>query len=322
MNVYVFLVRLPLFLIGLFFVTVWYWFIWLPFTFLFGLLWTAWGIVLFVTTINMRYFNIIDSPWYNLGELPKDYGDVVNRMYRWNTEYFGSRARSGLWIVIILIVLAGLGIAGIARLNYLNHPHITPNTNAPNAYPSYLPGKGTLALYDPLIDNSEGNDWYDNGYCSFTYGNYQASETTAQMFQTCTARNTNFTDFAYEVQMEIINGYGGGIIFRADNTSSQFYYWRISMNGTYSLLRYVDSEGTHAKTLKTGSISAFHIGLNQQNLIAVVAKGNKINLYINKHFLISVKDATYSSGQIGMTAESTAGDLTEVLYSNATVWNL
>ena len=62
-------------------------------------------------------------------------------------------------------------------------------------------------------------------------------------------------------------------------------------------------------------------GLNQSNLIAAVASGSTIDLYVNLHHIDSVSDSTYTSGQIGVVAFST-GDPTEVAFNNAKVWGL
>jgi hypothetical protein len=44
-------------------------------------------------------------------------------------------------------------------------------------------------------------------------------------------------------------------------------------------------------------------------------------VYVNKQYLASVTDSTYSMGQIGVTAEDLTNS-TEVVFSNAKVWKL
>jgi len=55
------------------------------------------------------------------------------------------------------------------------------------------------------------------------------------------------------------------------------------------------------------------------NLIAVVAKGNSITLYVNGQNIGSVSDSTYSQGEIGVAADDVSNP-TEVVFSNAKVW--
>ena len=66
---------------------------------------------------------------------------------------------------------------------------------------------------------------------------------------------------------------------------------------------------------------AFNTGLGQQNLIAVVANGSTITLYVNNQQVTSVDDSTYSQGQIGVVADD-EGNPTEVEFRDAKVWTL
>ncbi len=123
--------------------------------------------------------------------------------------------------------------------------------------------------------------------------------------------------------MMVAKGDAGGLIFRA-NTSGQnpaFYYFRLNQDGTYNFFLYVDSSGTNARTLAHGNATGFNTGLNQTNLISVVAKGSALSLYVNKQLLTSVTDSSFTSGQIGLAADYMNGP-TEVVYTNAKVWQL
>ncbi len=70
-----------------------------------------------------------------------------------------------------------------------------------------------------------------------------------------------------------------------------------------------------------GSSPAIKQGLNQTNLIAVVAQGTNIALYINHQLLGNVTDSTYSHGPVGLFAVVYTQP-TEVAFSNAKVWTL
>src|SRR5213082_609665 len=73
---------------------------------------------------------------------------------------------------------------------------------------------------------------------------------------------------------------GCGIMFRANPALGSFYDFLIGQDGSYALYRY-DSDGSPAKTLSKLSSSAIHTGLNQVNVIAVVASGGTLHLYVN-----------------------------------------
>ncbi len=199
---------------------------------------------------------------------------------------------------------------------------ITTSANATtpalqNPYPSF---SGTLVLNDPLNNNSQGYNWDEGtGTCQFSARGYLITETQQKRFQYCTARTTDFSNFAYQVQMVITRGDYGGIIFRANATTGQYYYLRIGQDGSYVLLLYVDNQASHARILTSGLTPFIHIGLNQSNLVAVVARNSTIDLYVNKQYITTVNDHSYSHGQIAVVAED-EGNLTLVLFSNARVW--
>jgi hypothetical protein len=132
----------------------------------------------------------------------------------------------------------------------------------------------------------------------------------------CFAQATSFSNFTYQVQMIIVKGDQGGIAFRANSKNGAFYYFHINQNGSYALETYSGYNST--AVLKQGTSPAIKTGLNQTNVIAVVANGNSLVLYVNKQQIASVNDGTYSNGQIGVIAESTQNP-TEVAFTNAEV---
>jgi len=186
---------------------------------------------------------------------------------------------------------------------------------------------GAPALNDPLSDNSHGNGWGEGSYtnggaCQFTGGAYHATIANTTYFQGCAAFSTDFSNFAYSVQMKVVKGDCGGLIFRADDANSKFYYWRLCQDGTYSFLLYISTAGSSAKVLIPNTTATINTGLNQANLLTVVAKGHTLDLYINKQEIDTVNDGTYSHGQIGVTADGTNSPATDVAYNNAQVWTL
>jgi hypothetical protein len=184
---------------------------------------------------------------------------------------------------------------------------------------------GTPAMNDPMAQQ-DTNQWeLDNktggGGCAFSNGSYHASMPQAGFFAPCYAQNSNFNNFAYQVQMTILKGDRGGLIFRSDG-SSKFYLFRIDQNGAYNLFLYTNSNSNSTRNLLEGSAPAIiHTGLNASNTIAVVAKGSTIYLYVNQKYLASTTDSTYSSGSIAVFAEDHT-NATEVAFSNLQVWQL
>ncbi len=243
-------------------------------------------------------------------------------------------------IILLLILLLGAGI--IARFVTMNqfvlqeHGAATATAVAQMATAQsiatataraesnpYTHG-GTLVLNDPLRDNNQGHQWEegqrDLGFCQFTAGAYHVTQPHQGFFHSCIALNTNFTNFVYEVHMTLITGDYGGIVFRADRATTHFYYFRIAQDGSYELRAYVDK--TPGRLLQGGPTSSINIGLNQSNLIAVVARGNELDLYVN-HQLVApaVSDSLYSRGQIGVFVGN-IDHSADAVFSNVKVWTL
>ena len=182
---------------------------------------------------------------------------------------------------------------------------------------------GRPVLDDPLSQN-DTNNWYEgtgNPSCTFTGGAYHASDQTKNNTLYCAASSTNFSNFVYQIRMTIVKGDFGGIFFRFNIAKFKGYQFNIGQDGKYSLYLSVDSTGTYDQLLRSGSSSFFKTGLNQTNLIAIVASGSNIYLYVNKQYVTSASDSTYNSGQIGVLAGDTTVP-TEVMFRNAQVWNV
>src|SRR6266700_2751738 len=223
--------------------------------------------------------------------------------------------RRGLGTAILLVGLALLvAVGGSVGFFYFTR------SNQQIPYPPY----GTLALDDPLSDNSHGYSWSEGGdslgTCDFTGGAYHVNAIQQNQGKGCVA-STNFSDFAYQIQMTIVKGDGGGdIIFRDDETKGNGYYFFIGQNGSYELGTYNNCKvNCTLKPLRNGSSAAINTGLNQSNLVAVVASGSTIDLYVNHHKIDSYSDSSYSQGQIGVVAFD-VNSPTEVVFSNAKVW--
>ena len=184
---------------------------------------------------------------------------------------------------------------------------------------------GAPALNDPMTQQ-DANSWEEDtktggGGCAFTGGHYHATMPQAGFFASCFAAKTNFSNFALQVQMNILKGDRGGLIFRADSAASKFYRLRVDQAGTYDLYVYINNNGSSAKNILTGFSSAIHTGPNQQNKVAIIARNSMIYLYINQQYVNSISDSTYSSGSIAVFAEDHT-HATDVVFTGVEVWKL
>lgn len=182
---------------------------------------------------------------------------------------------------------------------------------------------GTPALNDALNQQSAANwDVYNaqgGGGCAFRDGALHASIAQSQFYVPCFAHATNFSNFAFEAQVMIQKGDEAGLIFRANDAASKFYVFRISKDSTYSL--FVSKDDKHSIPVIDDMSRAIKTGSSQTNILTVIAQGDTIYLYINKQFVNSVHDTSYASGEIGVFAGNT-GDITDVAFKQARIWNL
>ncbi len=234
----------------------------------------------------------------------------------------------GLIAVVSVIVLVAVVLLLVVYAISANHPKTnptitaTPDTQATaTAVASNYPFSNTLVLDDSLSGNTSHN-WFvgsnssGTAACGFVSGGYQVSVSSS--FFLCSAQNTNFSNFTYEVQMQIIRGDCGGIMFRANPQAVTAYYFPVCSNGQYGFFRFAGCS-TCVQTLTSGSIPNF--AGSQLNRIAVVANGSRLDLYVNGQRIGGTTDNHYSSGQIGV-GMSVSSAQTQVVFSNAKVWTL
>jgi hypothetical protein len=186
---------------------------------------------------------------------------------------------------------------------------------------------GKPALNDAL-SSQNGNNWdavsnSGEGSCSFKDNAYHVTAQQADYLYACFAASPNFSNFAYQAQMTILQGDYGGIIFRANGASSKYYYFRIGKDGAYDLSVSHDTNFTYDQILKSGiAQSIITTGLSQPNIIAVLADGSNIYLYANQKFLAQVHDTTYQAGQIGVFGGNFESKSADVAFTNVKVWKI
>ena len=221
-------------------------------------------------------------------------------------------------IIAAVITSKGQSSAPIQTITPLSTPSRPLQSPATTSVQTPI---GTPTLNDPLSGQDE-NQWavgtYNDGYCKFIGGTYHARGNNNGSDNFCTSGNSDFSNFTYQVNMQIISGDCGGIIFRADDVANNFYSFEICQDGSYDFLIYKKDNASSVINQKVNS--AIYTGLQIQNIIKVVANGNVFDLYVNNKKIDSVTNSTFSHGQIGIIAKAKNNPPTEVAFSNAEVW--
>jgi hypothetical protein len=199
-------------------------------------------------------------------------------------------------------------------------PAIKPTQTSPSPQDRYNQIINSNPTFSDSLRSQDKYNWSEDTDCSFSGGAYHVNVSNTY-FAWCIEQSIDFSNFLYQVQLTIAKGDYGGIIFREDYTNAIFYHFYIGQDGSYNLFLYQGIKGQQGVLLQTGHSSAINTGLNQTNLIAVLASGNNLYLYINKHFVTNISNSTSRSGLIGVIALPN-NNSTEVVASNVQVWKL
>jgi hypothetical protein len=184
-------------------------------------------------------------------------------------------------------------------------------------YSNNLSANRSLVLNDPLHNDSNGWDVFQDGSCAFNSSAYHAVASSSGIAP-CFAEATHFAAFSYQVTITINKGDQAGIIFCANTSNGNFYDYSINRNGSYSL-RVFNGYTPNSPALAQGTSNAINTNVGKSNVIAVRIDGNAISLFINLQLITTVSDNTYSQGTIGVIAEDTKGP-TDATFSNVLVW--
>jgi hypothetical protein len=208
----------------------------------------------------------------------------------------------------------------------------------------YPPHNHVLLLDESLSNVDNGSDWpvdsSSYGVCTFTNGAYHVLEKQPGYLRWCLSNYSDFYDFTYEVQMTIVTGTCGGIIFRANAQAGGYhgyYYYEICKPDNYALYSFQlpgqlsASNSTKLPSssqlylLTGGIIPGLHTDANSSILITVVAITDTFALYLNHQKVDTVTDDTLSFGEIGVAAHETnpvdaSHAATDVAFSNVKVW--
>ncbi len=223
---------------------------------------------------------------------------------------------------------AQVNAASTASAHTTATAHVAATATAINLTPEELYASVTSrtpVFEDPLTGSNDTN-WNtytarDGSGCGFTAGALHVTALRPDDFSVCLAPKSNYSDFAFQVQLTLLKGDANnvaGFVFRSDSFGANGYYFLLTPTGIYIL------DTSSGKTLGGGTSSAIQVGLNQANVFTVIARGSSIYLYANGHYLTMANDNTYHTGAIGLIAFTftTAHLPTEAAFQNARVWML
>lgn len=222
-----------------------------------------------------------------------------------------------------------------ARATAFAAAHATATAQAYANRDPYPPYTGMLTLYDPLYNNGRGLGWdiYSlptNNNCQFTGGAYESTsqnQTGAyyDISNVCIAEKTNLSDFTLQASVTILKGGCGGIAFRGNSKANNMYDFVVCASNTEITpagdwaLRVMGS-GSYYGNLAAAYSPTIRTIYGHTNVLAVVAIGHSLTLYVNGQKMTTLTNSTFSAGQIGLVSSGTQGVLDVVMFQNVEVW--
>jgi len=176
------------------------------------------------------------------------------------------------------------------------------------------------AFSDPL--NEQDSSWNvgvspTNG-CMFTKNAYHVFVSTRNFNQICPDPIGTLTDFAFQVQVTLIKGDLGGIVFGLNGTTpTNADYFGIDLTGDFSLFN-----------ISNGQYHALSHSLTQGNdtnpysVLTVIVLHGRTYLYENKQYVGSFSSTSYATTGLAGLFGADYFDPTEAAFNNVQIWKL
>ncbi|MBO0790545.1 MAG: toll/interleukin-1 receptor domain-containing protein [Ktedonobacteraceae bacterium] len=178
----------------------------------------------------------------------------------------------------------------------------------------YMQVTSTRPTFSDRLDHQSPLRWSNDGKIAlFEQGAYHLYIREQNVYRCGWAQEIDLGNVAFQAEMTILEGDGGGMVFRAGQNEPSGYRFSVSRYGSHCI---------YGKTVLT-QLSAPKADLNHIYLLTVIARNSSLLLYVNKKCIASIVDDSATSGRIGFMAVNHATqDQAHVIFRNAQVWNL
>jgi len=163
-----------------------------------------------------------------------------------------------------------------------------------------------------IYSDEHGSVSYENGWLHLTNNAYA-------QFATGSLAHQYFTDFILEVTTRLDAGTDSNwhnVLCRWQDEDNH-YVLDISADGYYAILKWVN--GNQVNLVSPTYSSYINQGVGAANLIHIECISSILSLTINGHTLATVSDATFTGGDIGLSAATVGETFTEVAFDNISV---
>lgn len=218
----------------------------------------------------------------------------------------------------VLLVFAGLAV-GLYELG----SHLASNTTSQKT--------AAMTLYDQVtsqtpgltdsMTNSSDDSWnlYSGSAegCAIQSDGLHVHISNPGKFFYCLDNETDAGDIAFQIQMRVLSGNGGGLVFRTNSLVGR-YVFELYQDGSCRIFL---SEKNAARPTTLASGEASSADANSTNTLTLIEKGNHYYFYVNGQYVTSLSDTTLTSGYVGVIADD-YNSPAEAVYTNAEIWDL
>ncbi|GAC1653109.1 MAG: hypothetical protein NVS4B12_24800 [Ktedonobacteraceae bacterium] len=227
------------------------------------------------------------------------------------------RARVGLIITIVVLLLAIVGGGTFAYLYLKKAPGTTISQTTPNAVATLAP-TGNALFKDTFTDNKNGWDTSSkDGQFSVKIGggSLLLEDDNHRLLWDAVPNNKPFSDFFLTVDASLSkgdqgNGYGIYIRGALNQNAEIATYYRFELygDGTFAIFKgTVDAVGASKNNVLVDyTNSSAILKQGQVNHISVNAKGSTMIFTVNGQILKTVIDNTYTTGTIALFVSNLA----------------
>lgn len=232
-------------------------------------------------------------------------------------------------IILALLLVAGGVFAGIMIGQSHTKASQAQTTATPTASPTpdaarlYQQVTGKTPSFSDSLQNAAASTWsvYEKPLygCEIKSDGLHVHIKDTGHYTYCLSGQGDLDNFAFQAEMKILSGAGGGMVFRDDTHNGDLYYFHVYANGAYHI--YLIQNHQMKTELGKGTIPSFSAGFGQTNLLTVIAQQNQLYFYANRKLIDYIQDSTYTGGFLGFISEDfdTSAD---VVYTDSKIWIL
>lgn len=232
-------------------------------------------------------------------------------------------------IVLVLLLVAGGVFAGVMlgqshmKTSLAQTPATPTASPTPDAARLYQQVTGKTPSFSDSLQNAATSEWdvFEKPQygCEIKSDGLHVHIKDTDHYTYCLSDAGDLDDFAFQAEMKILSGAGGGMVFRHNPQLGNLYYFHVYATGAYHI--YLIQDHQMKTELGSGTIQDFSSGDGQTNQLTVIAQQDQLYFYVNQKLIDHIQDTTYVAGLLGFLSED-ASTSADVVYTNAKIWIL